>query len=128
MMLPVIVSDIVTDLLHELYALAAHIQYLISCSIGSKSLTIAIIHRKSGNAIGYKAVSEPEGHVDAFLRQHRKRDLGVFGSRPLVIRICGNQSSNMASIISISSTQEGSYFEPFIGVPQFGQVTYGLSA
>jgi hypothetical protein len=128
MMLPVIISDIVTDLLHELCALAAHIQYLISCSIGSGLLTIAIIHRKTENAIGYKAVSEALNHVDAFLRQRRKRDLGVYGSRPLVIRTCSNQSSNMASIISISSTQEGSYFEPFIGVPQFGQVTYGLSA
>ena len=91
-------------------------------------LTIAIIHRIIENAIGYKAVSEVESHVDAFLRQRRKRGLGVYCSRPLGIRICGNQSSNIASIISISSTQEGSYFEPFIGVPQFGQVIYGLSA
>ena len=72
MMLPVIISDIVTDLLHELCALAAHIQYLFSCSIGSELLTIAIIHRKSENAIGYKAVSEPESHVDGSRRQHGK--------------------------------------------------------
>ncbi len=72
MMLPVIVSDIVTDLLHELCALAAHIQYLISCSIGSGLLTIAIIHRKSENAIGYKAVSEPGSYVDGSNRQHKE--------------------------------------------------------
>ena len=73
MMLPVIISDIVTDLLHELCALAAHIQYLISCSIGSRLLTIAIIHRKTENAIGYKAVSEPESHVDGSRRQRKEK-------------------------------------------------------
>ena len=77
-MLPEIVSDIVTDLPHELCALASHIQYLISWSIGSAMLTIAIIHRKSENAIGYKAVSEPGSYVDAFLRQHRKKEASEF--------------------------------------------------
>ena len=108
MMLPVIVSDIVTDLLHELCALAAHIQYLFSCSIGSGLLTIAIILGIPENAIGYKAVSELESYVDVFLRQHSKRGLGVCVSGPLGITVCVCQSSNMVLIISISSTQEGS--------------------
>ena len=84
-MLPVIVSDIVADLLHELDALAAHIQYLFSDIIGSNLLTIAIIHRILENAIGYKAVSELEGHVDASDRQHAKRDLRAVGSGPLTV-------------------------------------------
>ena len=73
MMLPVIISDIVTDLPHELCALAAHIQYLISCSIGSELLTIAIIHGNPEKAIGYKAVSETEGHVDGSSRQRKEK-------------------------------------------------------
>jgi hypothetical protein len=74
MMLPVKISDIVADLLHEICALAAHIQYLFSCSIGSGLLTIAIIHGKSENAIGYKAVSELESCVDGSSRQRKEKE------------------------------------------------------
>ena len=76
MMLPVIVSDIVTDLLHELCALAAHIQYLFSCSIGSGLLTIAIILSNPENAIGYKAVSGLESRVDGSRRQRKEERPG----------------------------------------------------
>ena len=75
MMLPVIISDVVADLLHEFHTLAAHIQYLAFGFILSRLLTIAIIHRIFEKAIGYKAVSCPWGYVDASDRQRRKRGL-----------------------------------------------------
>ena len=75
MMLPVIISDVVADLLHEFHTLAAHIQYLAFGFILSSLLTIAIIHGNSENAIGYKAVSWPQGHVDGCRRQRKTRGL-----------------------------------------------------
>ena len=75
MMLPVIISDVVADLLHEFHTLAAHIQYLAFGFILSSLLTIAIIHRIFEKAIGYKAVSWPHGHVDGCRRQRKTRGL-----------------------------------------------------
>ena len=72
-MLPVIISDVVADLLHEFHTLAAHIQYLAFGFILSSLLTIAIIHGNSENAIGYKAVSEAGGCVDGSRRQHKEK-------------------------------------------------------
>ena len=80
MMLSIVISDIVADLFHEFYTLATHNQDLFSESIGSNLLTIAIIHRNSENAIGYKAVSTPGRGVDGCRRQRTKRGLGAVSS------------------------------------------------